>query len=87
MALFKVSKGTSANLPTALTEGYCWYTYDDSKFYIDYVDENQELKRKALNAEDAATLCGVSLDELRAEIEQVAGNKSAIQMVTWEDGD
>lgn len=72
MALFKVSKGTSANLPTELTEGYCWYTYDDSKFYIDYKDTDGVLKRKALNAEDAATLCGVSLDDIQAKIAQKA---------------
>ena len=61
MALFKISKGLNTNLPTTLTEGYCWYTYDDSKFYIDYKDENGVLVRKALNAEDAETLTGASL--------------------------
>ena len=61
MALFKISKGSKANLPTTLTEGFCWYTYDDSKFYIDYKDENDVLVRKALNAKDAETLMGASL--------------------------
>ena len=61
MALFKVSKGTSQNLPSTLTDGYCWYTYDDSKFYIDYINENGDLTRKALNAQDAETLTGASL--------------------------
>lgn len=61
MALFRVSKGASTNLPITLTEGYCWYTYDDSKFYIDYKDENGDLKRQALNAKDAETLTGASL--------------------------
>ena len=61
MALFKISKGSKANLPTTLTEGFCWYTYDDSKFYIDYKDENGILVRKALNAKDAETLMGASL--------------------------
>lgn len=61
MALFKISKGTSTNLPSTLTEGYCWYTYDDSKFYIDYKDQDGILVRKALNANDAETLAGASL--------------------------
>lgn len=61
MALFKISKGAKSNLPSTLTEGFCWYTYDDSKFYIDYKDENGSLVRKALNAEDAETLSGASL--------------------------
>lgn len=68
MALFKISKGTSKNLPSTLTEGYCWYTYDDSKWYIDYKDENGVLTRKALNAQNAETLCGKTLEELKAEL-------------------
>lgn len=72
MALFKISKGTSRNLPSTLTEGYCWYTYDDSKFYIDYKDDEDNLVRKAINAEDAATLCGMSLEEL-------------LQSISWND--
>lgn len=68
MALFKISKGSKSNLPSTLTEGYCWYTFEDSKFYIDHKDENGVLVRKALNAQDAATLCGKSLEELKTEI-------------------
>ena len=61
MALFKISKGSKDSLPTTMTEGFCWYTYDDSKFYIDHKDENGVLTRKALNAHDAETLTGASL--------------------------
>lgn len=64
MALFKISKGLNTNLPTTITEGYCWYTYDDSKFYIDYKDEKGVLTRKALNAKDAETLTGASLETI-----------------------
>lgn len=36
MALFKISKGPSANLDTqAKTEGYAWFTKDNGRFYID----------------------------------------------------
>lgn len=61
MALFKISKGLKANLPSAKTAGNCWYTIDDSLFYIDYEDSNGEVQRKALNAKDAETLTGASL--------------------------
>ena len=50
MALFKVSKGLKANLPPTKTEGYCWYTTDDSLFYIDYKDRNGILQRKQVDA-------------------------------------
>ena len=59
MALFKVSRGNSNNLPTLTDsgDGYCWFTYDDGKFYIDYQEtESGPLKRKALNAVDADTV-------------------------------
>ena len=64
MALFKISKGLKANLPSAKTEGNCWYTIDDSLFYIDYKDVNGILQRKALNAKDAETLTGASLSTI-----------------------
>ena len=56
MALFKVSKGNSTNLPalTSSGDGYSWFTFDDGKFYIDYIDPaDGVLKRKALNAAHA----------------------------------
>ena len=61
MALFKISKGLQANLPTTKTSGHCWYTIDNSMFYVDYEDENGEVQRQALNAKDAETLTGASL--------------------------
>ena len=64
MALFKISKGLSQNLPTEKTEGHCWYTTDDSLFYIDYKDNNGNLQRKALNAKDAEKLSGASLSTI-----------------------
>ena len=62
MALFKISKGLKANLPSAKIEGYCWYTTDDSLFYIDYKDGNGTLQRKALNAKDAETVNGHTVE-------------------------
>ena len=56
MALFKVSKGNSTNLPnlTSSGDGYSWFTFDDGKFYIDYIDPaDVVLKRKAINAVNA----------------------------------
>ena len=35
MALFKISKGLAAALPKTYNEGYCYFTTDDGKFYID----------------------------------------------------
>ena len=60
MALFKISNGSDK---TALdkqtkTEGHCWYTYEDSKFYIDYKDSAGIIQRQPLNAAIADNLTG-----------------------------
>lgn len=61
MALFKISRGVAANLPEEMHDGYCWFTTDDSSFYIDFTDESGVIQRRKLNARDAETLTGASL--------------------------
>lgn len=56
MALFKVSSGSSANLPQKITPGWCYFTIDEQMFYIDYTDESGLNHRAALNAETADSL-------------------------------
>lgn len=62
MALFKTFRGRSENLPEIRTDGYCYFTTDNQMFYIDYKDENGEIQRAALNAGDAETILGASLE-------------------------
>lgn len=50
MALFKISKGKSTNLPTNKVDGYCYVTTNDHKFYVDYTKDDGTLDRFALNA-------------------------------------
>jgi len=48
LALFKIEKGLKDNLTKNrpnITEGYCYFTTDDGKFYID-----TDTKRICLNA-------------------------------------
>lgn len=53
MALFKIHKGNSTNLANqSKVEGYCWFTTDDGKFYID----TSSSTRVPLNAEKADKL-------------------------------
>lgn len=91
MALFKVSKGLNTNLPETLTEGYCWYTYNDSKFYIDFKDENGILSRKALNAQEAEKLTGYDIATILNSSEvEIPTSKSvwdAINNITANDLD
>lgn len=51
LALFKIFKGKRINLPKTYTEGYCYFTEDDGKFYIDTTSDASG--RKCLNASHA----------------------------------
>ena len=53
MALFKIKKGLKANLPKTYNEGYCYFTTDDGKMYIDTTDASSG--RVCLNAAHADT--------------------------------
>ena len=53
MALFKIEKGLAASLTTArptTNEGWCYFTTDDGKFYIDTATGSDLTKRVCLNA-------------------------------------
>lgn len=54
MALFKIKKGLKANLPKTYNEGYCYFTTDDGKMYID--TSNASSGRVCLNAAKADQL-------------------------------
>ena len=55
MALFKILKGKSANLPSNKVNGYCYVTTDEHKLYVDYTKDDGTLDRFALNAVYADT--------------------------------
>lgn len=66
MALFKPFRGSRASLDVQpLHDGYAYFCTDDGSFHIDYVDSDGNLQRKQINAKDAETLCGMSLDEIK----------------------
>ena len=60
MALFKISKGKSTNLPANKVNGYCYVTTDEHKLYVDYTKDDGTLDRFALNATYADTAGSVS---------------------------
>ncbi len=52
MALFKINKGLASNLPNTYNTGWCYFTTDDGKFYIDIADSNNHAsgERVSLNS-------------------------------------
>lgn len=68
MALFKALSGNRANLPEEKHDGYVYFCEDDGSFHVDYKDAAGVLQRKQINAKDAETLCGMTLDEIKTYV-------------------
>lgn len=68
MALFKPFRGTRTTLPTELHDGYAYFCTDDGSFHIDFLGADGSLQRKQINAKDAETLTGLTLEEIQKSI-------------------
>lgn len=82
MALFKISKGLKTNLPSSKTDGWCYFTTDDGKFWIDYKDTDNALKRKAVNAAYADTATKATSDGSGNNIVNTYATKAALKSVS-----
>lgn len=56
MALFKQCRGTETNLPSTLTDGYCYFCTDTGNFYIDYTNTDGALVRSKISSKYADKL-------------------------------
>ena len=66
MALWKPLLGTSDALKDVpLHAGYVYWCTNDGSLHFDYEDSDGTVKRRQVNAKDAETICGVSLDEIK----------------------
>lgn len=64
MALFKTFRGKRADLGAQeLRDGFAYFCTDDGTFHIDFLDTDGIVKRKQINAKDAETLLGHSIEE------------------------
>lgn len=82
MALFKISKGLKTNLPSSKTDGWCYFTTDDGKFWIDYKDTDNALKRKAVNAAYADAATKATQDSSGNNIVNTYATKTALKSVS-----
>ena len=70
MALWKPFRGNRAALEAVEKhDGYTYFCVDDGSLFFDYTDAEGNLQRKQINAKDAETLTGLSLDEIKSQIE------------------
>lgn len=86
MALWKPFRGSRAVLDAVEKhDGYVYFCVDDGSLFFDYIDADGVLQRKQINAKDAETLMGTSLDTIKSGIGTVAtkaaANESAITAI------
>lgn len=69
MALWKPFLGNRSALDSVEKHaGYVYWCADDGSLHFDYTDAEGKLQRKQINAKDAETLTGVSLEEIKKSI-------------------
>ena len=91
MALFKILRGNSSNLfnsngsissAVPFNDGYCYFTPDNKKFYIDWLDESGGQHRDPLNSLLSDTLLSVYNDSngntVQTSAKLVGGTSSII---------
>lgn len=84
MALFKILKGVSNNLPKKVNEGYCYVTTDEHKMYIDSTGNADQSGRFPLNAYQADILDENSVLITTDDIDEICGqNIVAASEVTF----
>lgn len=70
MTLFRFLRGSSQNIKnTPLTDGYIYFCTDNGTLHFDHTDADGNLQRTQINAANAETLCGMTLEELKAYID------------------
>lgn len=68
MALFKPYRGSRSDLPAEMHDGYAYFCVDDGSFHIDFVDSDGTLQRKQINAQNAETLTGKTLQQIQESV-------------------
>lgn len=89
MALFKHFRGNRASLAQQpVTDGYAYFCVDDGTFHIDFKDVDGVVKRKQINAKDAETINGRSVDDflLEVDIDRILAQAKESGEFNGEDG-
>ncbi len=76
MALFKVFRGTSSNLPAEIHDGYAYLTTDDGKFYIDTAS-----KRILINPDIDVPSDAEDIDYSNVSLGNVSNVKQALDQI------
>ena len=82
MALFKVFRGTSINLPAKLHDGYAYLTTDDGKFYIDTANKRILINPDTSSAQKISYSNGGVLTNVGAVLDSLLQSSASIETHT-----
>ena len=84
MALFKIFRGTSENLPAKIHDGYAYFTVDDGKFYIDASDKRILINPNSshITAQDVVYVDDEVVTNVGAVLDRLLSSSASIQIHT-----
>lgn len=84
MALFKVFRGTSKNLPSVIHDGYAYLTTDDGKFYIDTSTKRILINPDTSSAQKISYIRDGVLTNVGAVLDDLTHSSASIEVHTSE---
>lgn len=85
MALFKIFRGTSENLPNKIHDGYAYFTTDDGKFYIDTFNQRILVNPDTSSADKIAYLKDGVMTDVGTVLDQILGSSASFEIHTSEE--
>lgn len=85
MALFKVFKGTSKNLPSSIHDGYAYLTTDDGKFYIDSSNQRILINPDTSSADRISYLQDGVMTDVGAVLDQILQTSVLMEIHSTEE--
>ncbi len=77
MALFKVFRGSSINLPSTIHDGYAYLTTDDGKFYIDTSERRILINPDTSSADKISYLRDGILTNVAATLDDILASSAS----------
>lgn len=85
MALFKVFRGTSRDLPSVIHDGYAYLTTDDGKFYIDTSDRRILINPDTSSAQKISYIRDGVMTNVGAVLDDLTQSSASIEIHTTQE--
>ena len=85
MALFKIFRGTSEDLPSTIHDGYAYFTTDDGKFYIDTSQKRILVNPDTSSADKIAYLKDGVMTDVGAVLDEMLSSSASFEIHTTDE--